>query len=100
MAFALREMPLEPGMRVLEVGCGAGGYTEMLMEPLRGRGEWVCVDHDADLLRQARERVQGVRFERADALALPFADREFDAVVSAFLLCVLPSPLAALREMR
>lgn len=102
MASALRDMPLQPGMRVLEVGCGAGGFTQMLMEPLRGRGEWVCVDHDPDLLRQARENVRAnvpIRFERADALKLPFADAEFDAVVSAFLLCILPRPLDALREM-
>src|SRR6185369_12175424 len=78
-------------------------YSQMLMEPLRGRGEWVAADHDADLLRQARENVRAsvpIRFERADALKLPFADAEFDAVVSAFLLCILPSPLDALREMR
>lgn len=105
MAWALRDLPLAPGMRVLEVGCGAGGYTQMLMEALGGRGAWTCVDHDAELLRQARENVRApesvaLRFERADALKLPFADGAFDAVVSAFLLCVLPSPLAALREMR
>jgi SAM-dependent methyltransferase len=89
-------------MRVLEVGCGAGGYTEMMGAALRGRGEWVGVDHDDALLDQARrDRKLDVplRFERADALALPFPDASFDTVVSAFLLCVLPSPLAALREM-
>lgn len=103
MESALRDLPLAPGMRVLEVGCGAGGYTALLMEKLEGRGAWVAIDHDPDLLRQARENVTPsvpTRFERGDALALPFAEGEFDAVVSAFLLCVLPSPLAALREMR
>jgi len=101
---ALRAMPLEPGMRVLEVGCGSGGHSQLLMSPLRGRGEWVGVDHDEDLLAQARRNVDGggvsVRFEKGDAFKLPFEDGAFDAVVSAFLLCVLPAPVDALREMR
>jgi SAM-dependent methyltransferase len=102
MAAALVNLRLAPGMRVLEVGCGAGGYTSMMAAGLRGKGEWIGVDHDEALLEQARRDVSPevhVRFEKAVAFALPFPDGSFDAVVSAFLLCVLPSPLTALREM-
>jgi SAM-dependent methyltransferase len=102
MAAALASLRLEPGMRVLEVGCGAGGYTRVMAAGLEGEGEWVGVDHDDALLEQARHDVAldvPVRFEKAGAFALPFPDGSFDAVVSAFLLCVLPSPLTALREM-
>jgi len=102
MAAALVELRLAPGMRVLEVGCGAGGYSRMMASGLKGKGEWIGVDHDEALLEQARRDVAldvPTRFEKAGALALPFPDGSFDAVVSAFLLCVLPSPLTALREM-
>jgi SAM-dependent methyltransferase len=102
MAAALVNLRLAPGMRVLEVGCGAGGYSRMMAAGLRGNGEWIGVDHDEALLAQARRDVAlevPARFEKAGALALPFPDRSFDAVVSAFLLCVLPSPLTALSEM-
>jgi SAM-dependent methyltransferase len=90
-------------MRVLEVGCGSGGYTEMLAAALRGKGEWVGIDHDEALLEQARTGVSlnvPARFEKGSAMAMPFPDASFDAVVSALVLCVLPSPLVALREMK
>ena len=102
MAAALRHLRLEPGMRVLEVGCGAGGFTEMMAAALQGKGQWVALDHDEALLAQARGSVAldvPVSFEKGGALALPFPNGSFDAVVSALLLCVLPSPLDALREM-
>src|SRR5262245_56080004 len=39
MAAALVNLRLAPGMRVLEVGCGAGGYSRMMAAGLRGQGE-------------------------------------------------------------
>jgi SAM-dependent methyltransferase len=102
MAAAMVNLRVAPGMRVLEVGCGAGGYTRMMAAGLQGKGEWVGVDHDEALLEQARNTAGSevpAHFEKAGAFALPFPDRSFDAVVSAFFLCVLPSPLKALREM-
>lgn len=102
MVAALPHLRLAPGMRVLEVGCGSGGYTALLAAALRGKGEWVGFDHDEALLEQARRDVAldvPISFERGSALELPFLDASFDAVVSALLLCVLPSPLTALREM-
>jgi ubiquinone/menaquinone biosynthesis C-methylase UbiE len=102
MAAALAHLRLAPGMRVLEVGCGAGGYTEMMAAALQAKGEWVGLDHDEALLAQARREVAldlPARFEKGTAVALPFPNGSFDAVVSAFLLCVLPSPIASLREM-
>jgi SAM-dependent methyltransferase len=101
MAAALPHLRLKPGMRVLEVGCGAGGYTELMAMALHGKGQWVGLDHDEALLAQARGVALEVpaSFEKGSALALPFPNASFDAVVSALLLCVLPSPLDALREM-
>ena len=46
----------------------------------------------------ARERYPTVRFEQADAEALPFETDTFDAVVVAFGMCHLPNPDLALRE--
>jgi SAM-dependent methyltransferase len=46
----------------------------------------------------ARETYPTVRFEQADAEALPFESDTFDAVVNAFGMCHLPNPDLALRE--
>ena len=71
-------LALEPGMRVLDVGCGPGRHAYALAE----RG---VVVHGIDISRRfidiARvDAPAGATFERLDARALPF-DREFDAVI-------------------
>lgn len=71
--------------RVLELGCGTGMYTEQVAPHC---GELVAVDISDHLLREARERVPGVRFvrqnlERIDAGAL---GGPFDAVYGCSVL--------------
>ncbi len=73
------------GKRVLELGCGAAAGARWL----DGQGaEVVGLDLSAGMLRHAREAAErsGVRVPlvQADALALPFADRAFDIVCTAF----------------
>lgn len=102
---AARFLDLRPGMRVLDVGTGAGAMVRFAAEAMQGRGEVVGVDHDPLMLDAARRSMPSspelsVRFEEGSALKLPFGDAEFDVALSGFLLCVLPDPLAALREMR
>ena len=56
------------------------------------------------MLAIARQRAadlgRAVDFREGDAERLPFADASFDTVVCAFSLCTIPSPAAALGEMR
>ncbi|WP_308016435.1 class I SAM-dependent methyltransferase [Jidongwangia harbinensis] len=73
------------GQRVLELGAGAAAGARWLA----GQGaEVVALDLSAGMLRHAREAADrsGVRVPliQADALALPFADRAFDVVCTAF----------------
>ncbi len=98
-------VPIKPGMRVLDVGCGGGAFTRFIASCMDGDGEIVGVDRDEDLLERARATApQGpelkVEMHVMDAADLDFPDDHFDAVVSGFLLCVIPSPLGVLREMR
>jgi ubiquinone/menaquinone biosynthesis C-methylase UbiE len=75
--FLVDALGLEPGMRVLDVGCGPGRHTNELAR----RGfDALGVDISERFVEIAREQGPG-RFERMDARQLPF-DAEFDAVIS------------------
>jgi SAM-dependent methyltransferase len=73
------------GRRVLELGSGAAACSRWLK---LHNADAVAMDLSAGMLRQAREASarSGVRVPlvQADALALPFADRSFDIVCTAF----------------
>ena len=80
--FLVDALALEPGMRVLDVGCGPGRHSLALAD--RGLAvHGVDISHRfVDLARSAAaERALGATFERLDARALPF-DAEFDAAIS------------------
>jgi SAM-dependent methyltransferase len=101
-AFLLRF--LRPGMRVLDVGCGAGSITLGLAEAV-APGEMVGVDLQPSQVEQARalgavRGVRNVRFEVADVYRLPFPDGSFDAVFAHAVLMHLREPVRALVEVR
>ena len=83
------------GRRVLDVATGAGYAAAIAAE--RG-AEAIGVDFSASQLKMARNRYPAVRFEQADADALPFPSESFDAVVSSFGMCHFPDPDRAVRE--
>jgi SAM-dependent methyltransferase len=79
VGFLIDELGLQPGMRVLDVGCGPGRHAHALAE----RG---IVVHGIDISERfvalARDGApRGATFERADARHLRF-DGEFDAAIS------------------
>ena len=79
VAFLIEALDLEPGMRVLDVGCGPGRHAHALA---RAGMEVVGVDISQRFVDLAAEGAPpGARFERADARALRF-DAEFDAAIS------------------
>src|SRR5688572_15375703 len=81
VAFLVECLSLEPGARILDVGCGPGRHAHALA---RSGFEVVGVDISDRFIALARENAPPgapVTFERADARALRF-DSEFDAVIS------------------
>ncbi len=94
------QLPLQPGMRVLDVACGSGNLavlTARLGCPTRG------VDIASNLLVQARSRAEAegleIEFVEGDAEALPYADGEFDAVVTMFGAMFAPRPALVASEL-
>lgn len=76
-----RAFQMEPGSRVLEIGCGPGNLAQAL-------ARWypdsriTGLDRDSDFIRYARENAPGMEFLEGDATALPFPDRSFDVTIS------------------
>jgi ubiquinone/menaquinone biosynthesis C-methylase UbiE len=79
---------LTGGLRVLEIGCGTGNVTLRAKRAAPGI-EVIATDPDPLALARAQRKLSGqtgVRFERAYAQELPFADNEFDRVLSSMML--------------
>jgi len=76
---------LRPGIRVLEIGCGTGLFTEMFAQ---SGANITAVDISPDLLRQAKER--GLPKDRVNFVEKPFEECEvdgpFDAVIGSSVL--------------
>jgi len=95
---------LREGMRLLDVGCGPGSITLDLAQAV-APGDVVAVDSQPEAVEQgstaaAARGVENVRFETADAYALPFAPGSFDCVFANGLLMHLSEPRRAVAEMR
>jgi trans-aconitate 2-methyltransferase len=61
----LAQVPLHRAARVVDLGCGPGNSTELLIERFP-EGEVIGLDSSPDMLRQARERLPGLTFLQAD----------------------------------
>lgn len=94
-------LSLSPGVRVLDVGCGAGGWHPRIAAR---RATVVGIDLMAGMLRQARSADAALQpqpvFAQADAQILPFRAKSVDRVLCAGVLYHVPDCERALREMR
>ncbi|WP_374999439.1 class I SAM-dependent methyltransferase [Aeromicrobium sp. CTD01-1L150] len=99
---------LRSGDRVIDMGCGAGRHA---FEMYRRGADVVAFDQDADELagvlelfgamKEAGEVPDGAEadIKEGDALALPFADGEFDRVVASEVLEHVPADIQAISEL-
>ncbi|HHV23174.1 MAG: class I SAM-dependent methyltransferase [Methanosarcina sp.] len=85
--------------KILEVGIGTGRNLKYYPAGCRVIG----IDKSEGMLQRAREKVKGrknVTLYPMDAEHLDFPDNSFDYVVTTFVLCTIPDPVKALKEMR
>ena len=98
-----REAGIEPGMRVLDVGCGAGDTSLLLAEMVGERGQVVGVDRAPTAIAAARSKVAGrderLRFLEGDPAEMTF-ELPFDAVAGRYVLMFQEHPATTLNNSR
>ncbi len=88
-----------PGLRWIDIGCGSGAFTELIAERC-APSEVQGIDPSEAQLSFARARPgQMAKFQRGDALALPFGDHTFDMAVMALVIFFVPDPTKGVTEM-
>jgi SAM-dependent methyltransferase len=90
----------EPGLRWLDVGCGNGAFTEMLVERC-APASVVGIDPSEAQLAYARARLASplAEFRQGDAMAQPFPDDTFDVAVMPLVIFFVPEPAKGVAEM-
>lgn len=88
------------GLKWIDVGCGNGAFTELLVErcaPAEVQG----IDPSEAQLAFARGRpaARMAEFRKGDAMALPFSKNRFDAAVMALVIFFVPDPAKGVAEM-
>ena len=88
---------LNRNMNVLELACGSGQLSFNLSKCTKS---WIGTDFSEQMILEARKRgeYENLTFEVADATSLNFVDGEFDCVVIANALHIMPKPDKAMRE--
>lgn len=103
-AWERAQLALQPGERLLDVGCGQGTAALALAGDVGPDGEVVAVDRSTEMLDAGRQTaaaagVVGVTFRNGDALALDEPDASFDAARSERTFQWLDDPALAMAEL-
>jgi len=88
-------------LRWIDVGCGNGSFTELLVQRC-APSAIAGVDPAEAQLAYARSRTTArvAEFRRGDAMALPYPDDTFDAAVMALVIFFVPDPAKGVAEMK
>ena len=94
---------INKGDVVLDIGCGAGVDTIIAAMMAGPTGKVVGIDIVPEMLQRAESNLgmtdlQNVTFRRASGEDLPFADAEFDVVISNGVINLIPDKAALLKE--
>lgn len=99
----LSEAGLAPGMRVLDLGSGAGNVAMLAAELVGPSGMILGIDRDPDAVNRAQQHVDrtglaNIEFRQGDVQTLEGVETGFDAVTGRWILAYLADPVDALRQ--
>ncbi len=100
----LTQSGLSEGMRVLEVGCGAGSMTPWLSRKVGLSGRLVALDINAQEVECARQKVMESGLDNADFIStsvekIMAIGRNFDFIYGRFILMQVQNPLEVLERL-
>lgn len=100
---AIRQLELEPGMRVLDLACGTGLNLPSIARAVGPSGQVVGVDYTRAMLEKAQSRCErqgldNVRLIEADAATVDLDGLSFDRVICTHALSIIPRSREALRR--
>ncbi len=90
---------LARGSSALDVGCGTGALTDVLVERL-GAGGVSAIDPSESFVTAMRQQFPEVHVQRASAECLPFDDDHFDAALAQLVVQFMGDPVGGLSQMR
>lgn len=104
----IRRSGIEPGQRVLEIGCGSGAYTTFVARAVGPDGKVEALDIQPAMLKQLEKKlnlpenqdIKNIRTHLANAYELPFEDGSIDLVYLITVLPEIPDQGKALAEIK
>jgi ubiquinone/menaquinone biosynthesis C-methylase UbiE len=91
------------GMRILDVGCGAGDVSFIAADLVGSQGEVIGVDRSPNAIETARVRAADLRLSNVKFMRSELSDIDFGPVFSAvtgrYVLCFQSNPAAILRTL-
>jgi SAM-dependent methyltransferase len=98
----IRECGIGPGMRVLDIGCGAGDVSMLLAEAVGETGRVVAFDREVRVVETARARALAAGYGQIEFVVCSdeaFPEHPiFDAVIGRYVLHHQPDPVATIRR--
>ena len=96
----VKELGIEPGYYVLDIGSGTGVLLPFLIAELGEEGKIIALDFSAEMLIQAKAKnfQPIVGFAQADVLAIPLADKSVDLAICNSAFPHFDNKVKALKE--
>ena len=99
----VRHLDLQPGMKVLDLGCGPGRLTLPIAQQIGPQGEVTAVDIQAGMLRRVQDRahaahLNNIRFLQAGAGEGKLGHSQYDRALLVTVLGEIPDRDTALQE--